>query len=451
LAEAAGQDPESFFVGRDFRGLRLKGIDISGVNLGCSNLRGTRLRYALLGKKIRIEGAIIDATDRRWLISRGYLKVRRLRVFLLGSFAIQAPDGTNLTPKGQKAKALLALIAASERGSRSRTWLCDKLWSDRHAEQALASLRQTLTEIRRSLGIWADDLLRIGRYDIRLNLGSVQIDALCLRDDSESDEADEILAGHAGSVSFLEGIDVRDPEFEEWLAAERCYWEDLLTMKLTERRRLGAVRLPMVAHHRPRMPRATPGATDKGQELRMFLLGSLRVLAPDGTTLTPKRQKAKALLALIATSERGSRSRTWLCDKLWSDKRPEQALISLRQTLTEIRQSLGIWANDLLQIGRYDIRLNPGRVKIDLLSLRDDGESGEASEIMARYAGRAIFLEGIDVQDREFEEWLLAERVYWTDLQTVLLNRYSKKSRATTIAAPKKLQSHNLDVRDIKV
>ena len=195
---------------------------------------------------------------------------QKLRLFLLGTFAILAPNGANLTPKGQKAKALLALVAASERGSRSRTWLCDKLWSDRQAEQALASLRQTLTEIRRSLGIWADDLLQIGRYEIRLNPGQARVDVMCLRDEGEGREAQEILARHAGNVCFLEGIDVRDPEFEEWLSAERCYWDRLQLTRMTERRRDEPIP-PGISTLRPIATRPSP-------QLRAF---AVAILPPD--------------------------------------------------------------------------------------------------------------------------------------------------------------------------
>ena len=48
LAKAAGQKPESFFVGRDFSGLSLKGVDITGVSLARANLKGTDLRNARL-------------------------------------------------------------------------------------------------------------------------------------------------------------------------------------------------------------------------------------------------------------------------------------------------------------------------------------------------------------------------------------------------------------------
>ncbi len=75
-----------------------------------------------------------------------------LRIHVIGAFRVLAHDGEDLTPRGRKARALLAMLALTPTRRRSRPALQDKLWSDRGAEQGAASLRQTLTEIRRSLG-----------------------------------------------------------------------------------------------------------------------------------------------------------------------------------------------------------------------------------------------------------------------------------------------------------
>lgn len=130
------------------------------------------------------------------------------RLYLLGSFALTDLAGTSLAPKSQKAQALLAMLALSRRGSRSRVWLRDKLWSDRSEEQASASLRQALLEIRKSLGS-ARELVQADKLSVWLDLERVELDihrATALEGEYEQ---------------LLEGIDVRDPEFEEWLRLER--------------------------------------------------------------------------------------------------------------------------------------------------------------------------------------------------------------------------------------
>ncbi len=130
------------------------------------------------------------------------------KVYLYGRFRIESADGENLTPKSAKAQGILALLAASPRSERGRRWLQDRLWSDRGASQGAASLRQALTDIRKTFGPHAD-LLISDRESVALNTDLVDIlDAgECAPDDP--------------SAEFLEGIDIRDPEFENWLASAR--------------------------------------------------------------------------------------------------------------------------------------------------------------------------------------------------------------------------------------
>lgn len=155
---------------------------------------------------------------RAQMMGMGSAQAIAFQVFLFGPFTILGPDGADLTPKSRKSRAILAMLAVAPRGSRSRVWLRDKLWSDRGEDQASASLRQALLDIRSALGPAAGQTLRADKHTVTLDLGLIRVDAL------------EALAakGRAETVSasehFLEGIDVRDPEFEEWLTLERQSW-----------------------------------------------------------------------------------------------------------------------------------------------------------------------------------------------------------------------------------
>src|SRR3954453_3274666 len=75
-----------------------------------------------------------------------------LRIYVVGAFRVLAQNGEDLTPRGRKARALLAILALTPTRRRSRPVLQDKLWSDRGPDQGAASLRQTLTEIRQAFG-----------------------------------------------------------------------------------------------------------------------------------------------------------------------------------------------------------------------------------------------------------------------------------------------------------
>jgi tetratricopeptide (TPR) repeat protein len=140
------------------------------------------------------------------------------RLFLFGPFTVLSPEGRDLTPASRKSCAILAMLAVAPRGSRSRLWLRDKLWSDRGEEQASASLRQALLDIRRALGPEASTALAADKNTISLDLAAVEVDALLLLDPERRQ------AAPPETEHFLEGIDVRDPEFEEWLTLERQSW-----------------------------------------------------------------------------------------------------------------------------------------------------------------------------------------------------------------------------------
>ena len=126
-----------------------------------------------------------------------------IRIFLSGPFRIETAAGADITPKGAKNQALLALLATSPDLFRNRRWLEDKLWSDRCADQASASLRQALSELRRALGD-AHLVLVADRQKVGLKRAEVLVEL-----------------SPAGEPEFLEGIDIRDPEFADWLRNER--------------------------------------------------------------------------------------------------------------------------------------------------------------------------------------------------------------------------------------
>ncbi len=125
-----------------------------------------------------------------------------LSATLHGQFTIEGPNGENLTPTSAKAQGVLALVLTNKDHQRSRNWVQDKLWSDRSREQGAASLRQALTQIRKAFGPYAD-LLKTNRQTIAL---------------PKEVHFPEVFDDNA---EFLEGMDVRDQEFESWLRLQR--------------------------------------------------------------------------------------------------------------------------------------------------------------------------------------------------------------------------------------
>jgi hypothetical protein len=129
---------------------------------------------------------------------------------LMGQFQVQDATGADRTPRGAKARAILALLCQTPGHSRPRRWLETRLWSDRGQEQASGSLRQALTEVRKALGPLAETL-HSDRDCVTLGGFVTDLDQ----------DPDGVRRAISHGREFLEGIDIIDAAFCEWLAEER--------------------------------------------------------------------------------------------------------------------------------------------------------------------------------------------------------------------------------------
>ena len=93
-----------------------------------------------------------------------------LRLDLFGGFRMTA-GGRPVPISSRRARALIGFLRLARDGSASRERLAGLLWSDRGEEQARASLRQCLLEIRAALTPFAVELIQAGRDSIGLNAG----------------------------------------------------------------------------------------------------------------------------------------------------------------------------------------------------------------------------------------------------------------------------------------
>ena len=135
-----------------------------------------------------------------------------LKFQLQGPFGLIDENGVDRRPSLMKARAILAVLAATPGHRHSRSWFLALLWEDRQREQGLTSLRSALTNIRRHLGPFADVLIS-DHSEIALDPSAVSTD----------------LNAGAPAGEFLEGFDIAHaPEFEDWLRqmrmtrSERC-------------------------------------------------------------------------------------------------------------------------------------------------------------------------------------------------------------------------------------
>jgi tetratricopeptide (TPR) repeat protein len=117
--------------------------------------------------------------------------------------------GKDCTPRGRKACAILAMLGLSPDNKRSRVWLQDRLWGSRGPEQGAASLRQSLSEIRRALGDEQGALIT-DRYVLALDRSRFAFDL-----------DQDVSGGVPRGSELLEGFDIGEEGFEDWLRGER--------------------------------------------------------------------------------------------------------------------------------------------------------------------------------------------------------------------------------------
>ena len=161
-----------------------------------------------------------------------------IRLRLFGTFSLILPIDRELQITSKKNRALLAILALSPGGQAKRDRLCELLWGDRGDEQARSSLRQSLAVMRKELGE-AEPLLLQTREDIiMLRTSEVRVDTIeFLRLSKASDSASLRHGSELYSGELLADTSVKDPSFEDWLAAERRRLEGhaiSLLEKLTE-------------------------------------------------------------------------------------------------------------------------------------------------------------------------------------------------------------------------
>ena len=147
----------------------------------------------------------------------------QLTIRLLGAVAVRAADGRDLTPPGRKLRALLACLALSNGNGWSRERLAALLWGNRDEEQARASLRQALAELRKLLGNPA--LLKSDRETVELDATAATIDVLEFERLAAAGAFEAAAALYQGDL--LDGQNPSDAEFGAWIAVERTRLRDL--------------------------------------------------------------------------------------------------------------------------------------------------------------------------------------------------------------------------------
>ncbi len=141
--------------------------------------------------------------------------------------------------------------------------------------------------------------------------------------------------------------------------------------------------------------------------LELKLFGNLELSGPAGR-IDLSSAKLGALLAYLAVHAPAPQPRERLTELLWGSHFEEQARQNFRQALARLRKLIG---TDVIVANDQFVQLADGRIASDLgrmESLIRDG--GEAALRQALGYANGIFLEGTDVREEAYEEWLRSER-----------------------------------------
>jgi TolB-like protein/DNA-binding SARP family transcriptional activator len=150
-----------------------------------------------------------------------------LELRLLGGYEGRLPSGEALALPTRKAWALLAFLALHPGREMSRERLATLLWSQRFDEQARASLRQTLYELRSGLGEQHAGLVVAKRDTVCVQADGMEVDVQRLERALGGADADLEAVASLYRGPLLDGLETGEPVFDEWLAAERARLQSL--------------------------------------------------------------------------------------------------------------------------------------------------------------------------------------------------------------------------------
>lgn len=169
--------------------------------------------------------------------------------------------------------------------------------------------------------------------------------------------------------------------------------------------------------------------------LRISLLGGLQVADGADRPLPVRARKNRALLAVLASAPGKRFPREWLASLLWESHGDAQARASLRQALSALRRDLGA-AAAALAADAEAVWLDPGQAEVDLARVRalmdspDPDDPGRAACLVA-----GPFLEGLELREQAFHEWLEQERQRAHGVACRALRRSAFERQATDPAA----------------
>jgi TolB-like protein len=180
-----------------------------------------------------------------------------VEINLFGACIVRSVGSVPYEITGAKHRALFALLATAPFGRRTRSFLQDTLWGTSCFDSGRQSLRRALSDIKALMGPAFEQVLAVNNTEISLKLDCVH------------------FIGRPGGGEFLEGLDIRDNEFNEWLRGIRVSPEQLFGLYSASTQPPPQTMLPTIAVLPFRLVLGAPGDTVLGDWLAEEICRSL--------------------------------------------------------------------------------------------------------------------------------------------------------------------------------
>jgi len=181
-------------------------------------------------------------------------------------------------------------------------------------------------------------------------------------------------------------------------------------------------------------------------QVELFLLGGIRAETGNGEEITLPTRKARLLLAYLALSNGRAYSRDKLTGLFWGDRGEEQARGSLRNALTSLRKAVG---PDVVIADPDTVALAPAAISLDVERFEELATVGTAESLSkAATTFKGDFLENVNVDEPDLQDWLQFERARFSEIaQGVLrgLLRIQRDSRDLKDAAQTAIRLIEID------
>jgi len=167
------------------------------------------------------------------------------------------------------------------------------------------------------------------------------------------------------------------------------------------------------------------------ERLHLSLLGTFKAASHLGAPVRLTMRKPRALLAFLALHPREPQTRERIAALLWPDTAAAQARLNLRQTLFLVRRALGTGLEAIITDVDGSLGIDPSRVVVDAVEFQKYARQDTPHALAtAGQLYRGDLLQGFDLGEEPFEEWLTAER---------------ERLRETAIEGLAKLLRHHMD------